>query len=313
MANHFGIGLAMAACLGPAMLEGGEALMILARGPWPHIPATSSAPLPRELRTWVFRDEESLRHIAGDHGESAVARTLGVASIDFAKQMVVAVGDGTQPLVGVSGGGSPSAPLRVEITGAALAEDGSLAVHWRRARRGEEILTAPLALALLERTDGVVTFARTPDDADPPREDGRKLLLARALWPDGWSAESASREWVVRNAGSLVDPRMKAPEPVLERLRCEAAARYARALHVEAVDFDRQMVIGVSGGVQRSGGYRVEITRVEADAPGKILTVRWTLHAPEGFATAVLTHPAEVILVDQFDGDVKFVREPEAR
>jgi len=310
MANRVWIGLALAACMGPSPSPGGEAVEILARGPWPHITATSPAPLPREVRTWVFRDKESLRRVAGTHGEAAVARALGVASVDFAKRMIVAVGDGTQPLVGVSGGGSPSAPLRVEITGVGPAEEGSLVVHWRRARRGEEILTAPLALALLDRTDGDVTFARTPDDAAPPPEDGRVKVLARALLPDGWSAESESRGWVERDYALLIDPRLNAPEPVLERMRQQAAARYARALKVEAIDFDRRMVIGVSGGVQGSGGYRVEVTRAEADGPGKVLTVSWTLHAPKGPATAALTHPAEVILIDRFDGEVRFVREP---
>ena len=107
-------------------------------------------------------------------------------------------------------------------------------------------------------------------------------VLARAFWPDGWRAEKPARQWVVRRYEDLIDPRLKAPEEVLERMRREAAGRYAKALKVDAIDFTKDMIVGVSGGVRPTGGYHVEVTKVEADAAGKRLTVHWRLSAPVG-------------------------------
>jgi len=105
------------------------------------------------------------------------------------------------------------------------------------------------------------------------------------------------------------DPRLRAPEPVLERLRAEAKARYAAALKVGGIDFAKQMVVGVSGGVQPAGA-RVEVTRATAGAGGKALTVYWKLHpAPPGKPAGGLAHPAEVVLLDRFAGAIHFREE----
>jgi len=50
-------------------------------------------------------------------------------------------------------------------------------------------------------------------------------------------------------------------------MRMEAAKRYAKALGVADIDFTRQMVVGVSAGVQPAGA-RVECA-IERDAAGK--------------------------------------------
>jgi hypothetical protein len=134
-------------------------------------------------------------------------------------------------------------------------------------------------------------------------------VAARAFWPDGWPPEAPRQEWVVRNYADLIDPRLRAPEPVLEKMRAEAAARYAKALGVKEIDFTKQMVVGVSGGVQPAGA-RVEVTRVEADAKGA-LTVSWKLQpAKPGDKSGEIAHPAEVILVERTTAEVKFKQEP---
>ncbi len=93
-------------------------------------------------------------------------------------------------------------------------------------------------------------------------------------------------------------------------MRAEAKARYAKALKVDGIDFTKQMVVGVSGGVQPAGG-RVEITRAETDAAGKALTVYWRLHpAAKDKPAARIEHPAEVVLLDRFAGDIRFKEEP---
>ncbi len=310
------IGLLSEAAAGepPPRPPDGREVKIVARGAWPYVPVYAAAAFPRKLQQWVFRDEKELAEAAGPHGPVVVARAFKVDAIDFKKQMVLAVADGTQPLVGVSGGGPPSAPSRIEIGPITAGEDGKvLTVRWRLAPRepADGILSTPLQAVLVERFDGDVRFEREAapaKDKDTPDKGKAVKVLARASWPDGWRPEEPARQWVVRRYEDLTDPRIEAPDVVVERMRRESADRYARALKVAAVDFGKQMIVGVSGGVQPTGGYTVEITRAEADADGGRMTVHWALRPPAEGAkvTLELTHPAEVALVEQFAGKVRF-------
>jgi hypothetical protein len=83
-----------------------------------------------------------------------------------------------------------------------------------------------------------------------------------------------------------------------------------RALKVDAIDFDRQMIVGVSAGVQSGAGYRVELLRVEKDADKNRLTVFWKLVAPKKKNEGGLSHPAAVALVEKSDLPVRFAEEP---
>ena len=61
----------------------------------------------------------------------------------------------------------------------------------------------------------------------------------------------------------------------------------------------------------RPAGTRVEITRAETGAGGKTLTVYWKLHpAGKDGRAAGIAHPAEVVLLDRFAGDIRFKEEP---
>lgn len=313
--------LALAAAWGGlAGADEGRPVKILARGPWPHLPlhAPAGVGTDREPGRWVVRSPEELAKAAGGNAALVtVPKALKVPAIDFGKEMLVAAGDGTQPLVGTSGGGPPSAPYAVSIT--RIDRDDktkTMTVHWRRVPRGKDqgVLTRPLEAVLVGRFDGEVTFNRLPDPEkpakDPPPAGTEVKPTARALFPDGWPPEAPRREWVVRSEAELIDPRLRAPEPVLERMREEAKARYEKALKADGIDFAKQMVIGVSGGVQPAGA-TVEVTRVEADAAGKVLTVRWRLvPRPGGKPPEGVTHPAEVILVDRFAGEVRSREDP---
>jgi hypothetical protein len=79
-----------------------------------------------------------------------------------------------------------------------------------------------------------------------------------------------------------------------------------KSLKVESIDFTKQMLIHVTAGSRPTGGYRVNITKVQTDDTGKTLNVNYTVQAPMGFATQAFTHPGELVLVDRFEGDVKF-------
>ncbi len=296
--------------------EADRAVKILARGPWPHLPTHTGA-ADRAVHEWALRSADELAKVAGQGALITMPKALQVGRIDFAKQMLLVVEDGTMPLVGVSGGPPPSAPYSVAIT--RIERDDAakrLTVWWRRVPRakGEGVLTRPLQAVLIDRFDGAVTFRRLPPADQPgaadPKPAGTEVVArARANWPDGWPPEAPRKEWVVRSAAELIDPRLRAPEPVLERMREEAAARYAKALGVGAVDFGRQMIVGVSAGVQPAGT-RVEVTRVTVDGPGKTMTVHWRVVPPAaGPPPSGISHPAAVALVEHFAGAVRFVQD----
>jgi hypothetical protein len=294
--------------------EGGP-VKILNRGPWPHLPTHTSAGVgtDRAPVTRVIRTEAELAKAAGSGVRITAAKAFKLDAINFDKYMVVAIEDGTQPMVGVSGGGSPSAPYVVSIV--RIDRDGKgLTVRWRRLPRDkDQVLTRPLEAVLVEGSDAVVTFDRLPDPPakpEAPPQFGKEVVPAgRAFWPDGWPPEALRTEWVVRSEDELIDPRLRAPEPVLEKMRAEAKARYAKALKVESIDFTKQMVVGVSGGVQPAGS-RVEITRAETDTDGKRLTVSWKLHpAAKDKPAAGIEHVAEVVLLERFAGDIRFKQE----
>jgi hypothetical protein len=296
----------------------GRPVQILARGPWPHLPTHASAGIgtDRSQITRVIRSDAELTKAAGGGAVITAAKQFKIAAIDFNKHMVVAVEDGTQPMVGISGGGPPSAPYKVSIVRIDRDEAGrTITVRWRRLPRDtDQMLTRPLEAVLLERSDAEVKFDRLPDSpAKPvaPPPDGKEVAVAgRAFWPDGWPPEAPRQEWFVRSEQELIDPRLRAPEHVLEKMRAEAKTHYMKALKVDRIDFTKQMVVGVSGGVQPEGS-RVEVLRAEIDAAGKILTVSWRLRpAGNGKQAAGIAHAAEVVLLDHFLGDIRFKQEP---
>ena len=250
---------------------------ILARGAWPHLPTHTSAGIgtDRGHNLWAIRDEAELAKRAGATATLTVPKALKVETIDFKKQMLVVIEDGTQPMVGISGGGPPSAMYAVAVY--RIDRDDAaktMTVHYRLVPRGKDqgVLTRPLEVVLIDKFDGEVKFNKLPP-ADKPGKDpeaaGKEVKpAARAFWADGWKPEAPRQEWVIRNYADLIDARLRAPEPVLERMRAENAAKYAKALGVKSIDFEKQMVVGVSGGVQPAGA-RVEVTKVEADAKGR--------------------------------------------
>jgi hypothetical protein len=81
-------------------------------------------------------------------------------------------------------------------------------------------------------------------------------------------------------------------------------ANLAKELKVKEIDWAKQMLVVVSGGTQRKGGFRVEVTGLEMK--GETLTVKWKITPPKGLATQAFTHPAEVVLIPAFAGKVVF-------
>jgi hypothetical protein len=292
--------------------EAGRQVKILARGSWPHLPTHLETGNSAQ-RQWVIRKPEELAKVAGKGSLSTVPKALGLAKLDFAKQMLLVVEDGTQPLVGVSGGGAPSAPSIIEIPRVVVDEAGkTMTVNWRLMPRDKDspIITRPLLAVVVSRFDGEVKFDKLPTKSDAANEKPANVkeipILAKSLWPDGWPAEAPRREWVIRSEQELIDRRLRAPEQVLAEMRKKALAQYVKALGVAEIDFSRQMIVGVSGGVQESG-CSIEVLRAEVDSKGMSMTIYWSLSkASAGRKEVEIAHPAEVLLVETFTGDVQF-------
>lgn len=124
------------------------------------------------------------------------------------------------------------------------------------------------------------------DDAKGPK------VIARAPWRFGVQ-DGSRHQHVIRSQEEL-----KAAGAQAEQL--------LKALKVDQIDWKTQMVILVSGGAQRTGGYSVEVTKL--DVRDKTLTVHWKLNTPKPGqpVTQAFTHPAQTLLVERFDGTVKF-------
>lgn len=129
--------------------------------------------------------------------------------------------------------------------------------------------------------------------------------IASALLPDGLVADVPARGWVVRSGDDLIDARVRAPSRVIEQMIQNQLAQYAKALQIEKVDLGKHMIIGVAAGTQASSKRSVHIERITLDAVGKVMTVKWKMNADSG-ADGSLSNPSEVVLVDRFDGQVKF-------
>jgi hypothetical protein len=106
---------------------------------------------------------------------------------------------------------------------------------------------------------------------------------------------------VIRSAEELVASSSKAKSAKDPAVQKEVEAELAELLAVDAIDWSKQMVLAVRG----EPGTKAD--RVHFDAlkiEGKVLTVAWKVkqrppHAGPGT-------PIALILVERFDGDVKF-------
>ena len=159
----------------------------------------------------------------------------------------------------------------------------------------------PLTLTTLTLLAGV--------DPEPADANATKIV-ARASWTHA-RADFKARgkdqvQLVIRSAAELVEaiPMYKNRDALPAAVEKAATADLAKALKVKDIDWNKQMLVVVSGGTRRSGGYRVEVTGLAIK--DKTMTAKWTLHSPKGVATAVITHPGEVVLVPKFAGKVVF-------
>jgi hypothetical protein len=72
------------------------------------------------------------------------------------------------------------------------------------------------------------------------------------------------------------------------------------------VDFERQMVLAVFLGQRSSGGHSVRIESVKRDGDELAVSVSVRSPPPGGMVTMALTQPYDIVVVERFDGPVRF-------
>jgi hypothetical protein len=78
---------------------------------------------------------------------------------------------------------------------------------------------------------------------------------------------------------------------------------------VPAIDLKQEMVIGVFSGEQRTGGYGIEITKIEADPAKNRLNIyfRETSPPPDSMVVQMLTQPYHIVKLKRVDFPVTFL------
>jgi hypothetical protein len=164
--------------------------------------------------------------------------------------------------------------------------------HWREIPVSREIHS------VLARTQGL-KFVLIKDET---KERDLKIQ-GRGFWRASARPGSAAQQLVIRDAGEAAKASGLPADGKGQEL---ASANLAKALKAEKIDWDKQMVVVVTGGAKPTGGFRVEILGLTLK--DKELIVKWKLHSPKpgDFVTQAFTHPAEAVLVEKVDAKVVF-------
>ncbi|MBI3057773.1 MAG: protease complex subunit PrcB family protein [Deltaproteobacteria bacterium] len=126
----------------------------------------------------------------------------------------------------------------------------------------------------------------------------RPLQVAFATVDEGFSSGMRERRFVVIKA-----------QKEWESLWREHKSAGSPRKEVPAVDFKQEMLIGVFSGEKRTGGYRIEITKIEEDSSKNQLSVHFseTAPPPDSMAVQMLTQPYHIVKLKRVDSPVVFV------
>ncbi|MGB7220765.1 MAG: protease complex subunit PrcB family protein [Vicinamibacterales bacterium] len=110
---------------------------------------------------------------------------------------------------------------------------------------------------------------------------------------------------IERGQMSFID----APRQVTARTAAEWSAAWrahAGDRQPPAVDFSKEMVVGVFLGSRRTSGYAVEIVRTREENGALIVQYVETQPAPRAITAQVITMPYQLVAVPQRAGEVRF-------
>jgi hypothetical protein len=228
-------------------------------------------------RTVVVKDAAAFGKLWAEHGKYRVPPP-DLPQVDFSRQMVLAVFAGALPngchAMGITRVGSAGDRIVVEYAERELA---TFAVC-------TQALVEPMQMVVVERSDAPVEFVKAKASA----------VAFKTIDQGTRSGIGVARDVVVKNGAQWI------------ALWTEHAGTDAE---VPAVDFDRQMVIGVFLGQQRDGCHSTTISSVSLS--GNKLTVlhKDTVPGPLVRCTMAMTTPAHLVVVDRSDSQVEFAKE----
>lgn len=110
---------------------------------------------------------------------------------------------------------------------------------------------------------------------------------------------------------------VREPTQIVIRSRPDWVAFWERHTRTQSepppIDFSRDMVVGLALGQRSTGGYEIEITRVERADSRLGIYYRSRSPDPGAILTQALTQPFHVIKLPRDDGPVVFVPESPSR
>jgi hypothetical protein len=140
------------------------------------------------------------------------------------------------------------------------------------------------------------------DEKDTPLK-----IHAKAHWhyaDTSPQADKSGKQIVIRSAADLIANMNIGQTPGDSDEKRVAAV--AKQLKVGSIDWKKQMLIVVIGGVKSTGGWKIDIAAVTKGE--KACTVTWSLEAPQGVTPHAITHPAVMALVDRCEGEINFLK-----
>lgn len=81
---------------------------------------------------------------------------------------------------------------------------------------------------------------------------------------------------------------------------------HAAGQAMPAVDFSKQMVVGVFLGTRSTGGYSVTISGIEREGNDLVVTWRESRPGAAAIVTQMLTSPYHLVRLERASGEVKF-------
>src|SRR5690349_2251334 len=125
--------------------------------------------------------------------------------------------------------------------------------------------------------------------------DDTQSLPVRSLAKGAFSGVRDARQEVIRDAATW------------EKFWEQHSVSAGSAAKIPAVDFAKEMVIAVTMGMKRTGGYRIEIARVEPAGKSLKIFVKQTSPPPGALTIQALTAPFHFVAVPKSDLKPEFV------
>lgn len=130
------------------------------------------------------------------------------------------------------------------------------------------------------------------------------FVLMTMLW-QGAAAPMMPMRTIEQGSGSVIDEARQATA----RTAAEWAAlwrQHAPDRPLPAVDFSKEMVVGVFLGSRPTAGFAVEIVGVRETSGGAVVEYRETRPSRDAMTAQVLTAPFHLVAVPKVDGAVTF-------